>query len=410
MDKSIAGEVIALRRYFHRRPELSWHEKNTQKKITEVLDSLDIPWVAAAGTGVIATIEGKGAGKEALTADGESAGQRAEEGPGAGRKIIGIRADMDALPVTELSGCEFASENEGVSHACGHDCHIAILLGTAMRLAQMRNELPVTVRLIFQPSEEFVEDSGARYIAKEELVKSCDRLIGLHIWSKIEAGYASLRYGAVTAATDTFDIEITGKGGHGGMPHQAIDPLAAGVTFVNEVNRVVSREIHPLEPHVISVTAFNAGTTWNVVPDNAHLKGTARAFSPEVRDAIPVALERLAKGVGEATRTEITVDYHFGPPPTVNDDAAVKTGLTAAARVFGEDRVIPFEPQMIGEDFAVYPNEKCFMLLGGGFAEEQKRWPQHSPYFAIDERALALGVDYFVEYVKTYAEETRRAE
>ena len=380
MDTDFEKELIGLRRYFHRHPELSWKEYGTQKKIEEVLQSLNIPFTEAAGTGVIATIRGK-------KSDG---------------RVIGIRADIDALPVQELSGCDYASEEEGKSHACGHDCHIAILLGTAMRLAAMRDELPVTVRLIFQPSEEFVEDSGAKYIAREELVKSCDRLIGLHIWSKIEAGYASLRYGAVTTATDTFDIEIKGTGGHGAMPHQAVDPLAAGITYVSEINRAFSRELPPLDPHVISITAFHAGTTWNVIPDSAHLMGTARTFDSEVRKSFPLLLERVARGVGEATRTKIEVSYHYGPPPTVNDDEAVKTGLLAAGKVFGEDRVIPFEPQMIGEDFACYENEKCFLFLGGGLADEKNRYPQHSPYFVIDERALALGVEYFVQYVLIY--------
>ena len=379
-ENAFLARLRELRRYFHRHPELSWQEPGTQKKIIQVLEELGIPYVKACRTGVIATIKGK------KSTD----------------RVIGIRADIDALPVEELSGCAYSSENPGVSHACGHDCHITILLGTAMKLAAMKDELTVTVRLIFQPSEEYIQDSGAVYMAREELVRSCDRLIGLHIWSKIAYGYASLRYGAVTAATDTFDIAISGKGGHGGMPHQAVDPLAAGVELVSSINRVVSREIPPLEPHVISVTSFQAGTASNIIPDKAHLKGTVRCFSREVRAAIPPALERLAAGIGEATRTDIQVDYHFGPPPTINDDPAVETSLRAAKKVFGEERILPFEPQMIGEDFAEYTNEKCFMLLGGGFAEEDRRYPQHSPYFTIDERALLLGVAYFVEYVKEY--------
>ncbi len=376
-------KLIALRRHFHRHPELSWQEKDTQAFIMRELDGLGIPYTAAAGTGVIAEIRGKCSGD----------------------RVLGIRADMDALPVAEQTGCAFASENAGVSHACGHDCHTAILLGTAMRLAEIKDELKVTVRLIFQPAEECIERYGAKEMAKEKAVQECGRLIGLHIWSKIEAGFASLRYGAVTAATDTFDIEIRGKGGHGAMPHQTIDPLAAGVQMVNEIYRAAAREIHPLEPHVISVTSFVSGTAWNVIPDQAVLKGTARCFSEEVRKQFPELLERTARGVGASTRTEITSAYHYGPRPTVNDRPAVETGLKAAEQVFGKDHLLEWEPQMIGEDFACYPNEKCFLFLGGGFADPEKQYPQHSPYFEIDEQALKLGVEYFLAYVRAFEEE-----
>ena len=189
------------------------------------------------------------------------------------------------------------------------------------------------------------------------------------------------------------------------MPHQAADLVAAGVHLVDEIYRANSREIHPLLPHVISVTAFLAGTTHNVIPDSAVIMGTARAFDRKIREGYPKILDRLAKGVGEATRTDISVAYNYGPPPTENDAAAVETGLRAAGKVFGKDHLIEFEPQMIGEDFACYRNEKCFLFLGGGLAEEEKRYPQHSPYFEIDEKALELGVRYFLEYVREYSDE-----
>ena len=379
----IQEELVALRRHFHEHPERSWKEFETQKYIMEYLGKLGIPCVKACKSGVIATIKG----------------------PHSSDKIIGIRADIDALPITELGTEAYKSQNEGTMHACGHDTHITILLGTAKILAGMKDQLKVTVRLLFQPAEEFIEDSGAYYMKEEPLVKECDRLIALHIWSKIPAGCASLRYGPVMSTADTFDIYVEGKGGHGALPHQTIDPIVAGSEFVTALQTVVSREVNPLEPAVLSVTSFQSGTTSNVIPGEAHLSGTARTFNKELREAYPHILERVAQGVGTATRAAIRTEYHFGPPPMINDDACVDTGRRACAKVFDKDKIIDWELQMGGEDFAKYYNPKCLLLLGGGFADEAKRYPQHSPYFDIDEKALGLGVQYFVQYVLEWEKE-----
>ncbi|MCD2435712.1 amidohydrolase [Acidaminococcus sp. NSJ-142] len=379
----IQEELVALRRHFHEHPERSWKEFETQKYIMEYLEKLGIPYVKACKSGVIATIKG----------------------PHSSDKIIGIRADIDALPITELGTEAYKSQNEGTMHACGHDTHITILLGTAKILAGMKDQLKVTVRLLFQPAEEFIEDSGAYYMKEEPLVKECDRLIALHIWSKIPVGCVSLRYGPVMSAADTFDIYVEGKGGHGALPHQTIDPIVAGSEFVTTLQTVVSREVNPLEPAVLSVTTFQSGTTSNVIPGEAHLSGTARTFNKELREDYPHILERVAQGVGTATRAAIRTEYHFGPPPMINDDACVDTGRRACAKVFDKDKIIDWELQMGGEDFAKYYNPKCLLLLGGGFDDEAKRYPQHSPYFDIDEKALGLGVRYFVQYVLEWEKE-----
>ena len=381
--KKLKDELVELRRYFHAHPERSWEEVNTQKKIMEYLEKLGIPCQKSSETGVIATIKG----------------------PHSSEKILGIRADIDALPVTEQVNCAWKSEKEGTMHACGHDTHITMLLGAAKLLKQMEEELTITVRLLFQPAEECIERSGASLMKEDPAVLACDRLIAMHIWSKIPAGYASLRYGPVMSATDTFDIYVKGKGGHGALPHQTIDPIVAASELVLSVQRVVARELNPLEPSVISITAFQSGTTSNVIPADAHLMGTARTFNTEIRDHYPETLRRIAAGVGEATRTEISVDYHFGPPPMVNDAVCVDTGRRAAETVFGKDHLTDWELQMSGEDFAKYPQEKCLLLLGGGWPEEERRFPQHSPFFDIDERVLSLGVEYFVEYVQEYEKE-----
>ena len=365
--KKIQNELVELRRYFHEHPELPWEEFNTQKKIMEYLDELGIPYQESSKTGVIATIKG----------------------PHSSDKILGIRADIDALPITEQAACEWKSQNEGKMHACGHDTHITMLLGAAKLLKQMEDELTITVRLLFQPAEECIENSGAALMKDDPALLECDRLIAMHIWSKIPAGYASLRYGPVMSAADTFDIYVKGKGGHGALPHQTVDPVVAASEFVLSMQRVVARELNPLEASVISITAFNSGTTSNVIPAEAHLMGTARTFTPATRDQYPEIIKRVAAGVGEATRTEIEVD----------------TGRRAAETVFGKDHLTDWELQMGGEDFAKYPQEKCLLLLGGGWPEEERQFPQHSPFFDIDESALSLGVEYFVEYVQEYQKE-----
>lgn len=383
MTLELEDELVSMRRHFHMYPEVSWDEYNTQKEIMRCLDQIGVPYIKAVKTGVIATIKGK---------------QSSD-------KTIGIRADIDALPVEELSGVKFQSKNKGCMHACGHDTHITILLGTAKILAKIKDELTVTVKLIFQPAEEFIEDSGAAYMKNEAEVLECDRLIALHIWSKIEAGYASLRYGPVMSAADTFDIHIKGKGGHGALPYQTIDPITAGCELVEAIQRLVSREISALEPAVISITSFNSGTTSNVIPGTAHLMGTARTFDDDLRNAYPQMLKRVAQGVAKSTRTSIEVDYHMGPPPMINSDECVDTGRKSGEKVFGKDHLIEHELQMGGEDFAKYENPKCLLLLGGGWPKESRQYPQHSPYFDINESVLKLGVEYFVQYVLEYQEE-----
>jgi len=382
----LAAELTALRRYFHAHPEQSWQEVHTQQKIREYLDRQGIPNVPSTKTGVIATLKGK---KSSDT-------------------VLGIRADIDALPITEESDPGYKSQCPGTMHACGHDTHIAILLGTAKILAAHRDELPLTVRLIFQPAEEYIADSGAFHMKDDPLVQECSRIIALHIQGEVPYGQANLQSGPIMAASDTFDVYVQGQGGHGAHPEKTIDPIAAGVAFYNSVQTLVSREIRALDAAVIGITAFQSGTTSNVIPDTAHLMGTCRTFTPALREQFPVQLQRVADGIGTATRTKIRVDYHFGTPVMVNDEAVTATGLEAAAAIFGRENVITQEPRMGGEDFAKYAAPKAMLCLGGGFVDGRQRYPQHSPYFDIDERALPLGVAWFLEYIRRYGKELEK--
>ena len=379
----IEEELIELRRWFHIDPELSWDEYNTRKKVEEKLDEAGVPYVEGAKTGLIGIIKG-------ANADG---------------RIIGLRADMDALPVTELADVCYKSVNDGVMHACGHDTHTAMLAMAGKILAAHKDELKCEVRLIFQPAEEYIADSGAAYMKDEPLVKECDSIIGLHSFGAMDGGYICVGDDAIMASADTFDIEIQGKGAHGASPHDGVDPIAAGVEFCNAVNRVLAREIDTQKPAVISVTAFNSGTTSNVVPGTAHLMGTCRALDAGVRDSFEPTLNRLAKAIGEETRTEITVDYHYGCPVTINDPKETALARKAAIATVGEEKVLVPPKAMGSEDFSKYLAPKAFAYLGVGVADKEKRYPQHNPHFIIDEQYLKYGVEFYVRCALCYSEE-----
>lgn len=371
--------VINLRRYFHENPELSWEEVNTSKRIRKELEEMNIPYELVKDIGVIGHIKGKGEGKR-----------------------LGIRADIDALPVKEETGLSFASKNEGVMHACGHDAHISILLGAAKILNELKDEFKGEILIIFQPAEEYIQDSGAKYLSQVPEIKSLDRIIGLHIWGDIDSGSASLNEGPIMASADTFDIYIKGISGHGASPHKSIDPIIAGSMVVNALQTIVSRENDPLEPQVISVTAFNSGNSKNVIPETAHLEGTTRSFNNDLRSKYKSEMQRVLEGVAITTRAEIKLDYHDGTPATVNEKESTEMGIEVAKEVFKDGFIEDYPQLMGGEDFAKYllniPG--CFLLLGG--AGKKGKIAQHNEKFDIDEDALKLGVEYFVKYAIKY--------
>ena len=395
--EEIKKEVIRLRRHFHAHPELSWKETETQKAIMEYLTSLGLICRPVGGTGVITEIRGRQCAVQ--NAEGEEVFPHVS-----GEKILGIRADIDALPVQEETGLSFASQNEGVSHACGHDTHIAMALAAASVLNNMKDDLRIPIRFIFQPAEETPGNSGGDLICDDPFILACTRMIAIHTWSKIPAGQAGICTGPVMASTDTFEAHIQGKGGHGAVPQEAVDPVPAAAEFIQAVQRIVSRETDPFTSNVVTIGSVHAGTTWNVIPDCADIMGTTRSYDPAIAASFPARLRRIADGVALATGTEITVSYHKGPGPVINDGEAVKTAKRAAAPVFGEENIIEWR-QMVGEDFACYKAPKCLMFLGGGLPDEALRWPQHSPHYIIDENVLIKGVEYFVRYAFEYAAE-----
>ncbi|MDO5726118.1 MAG: M20 family metallopeptidase [Tissierellia bacterium] len=372
--------IVKMRRYFHENPELSWEEVNTQKKLKEELESMGLEPEIVAKTGLIAVINPE------------------KDGP-----CLAIRADIDALPVTEENNLEFASKNTGVMHACGHDSHMAMLLGAAKSMVNMKDKLGKVV-LLFQPAEEFIKDSGAAHVVKEGALekKGVDRIISIHIWNQIESGKATISPGPLMASADTFKLVIKGKGGHGAQPHTTIDPIPIGALIVENFQHLISRVKSPMNPQVLSVTAFNAGNTENVIPDNAVLLGTCRAFDNDLRDRFPQMMEKVIKGICEANGADYEFTFYKGTPATINEEESAILGNKIAKDIMGEENVLELPPQMVGEDFAKYLVEipGCMMLLGG--KSQVCNTPHHSATFMIEEDNMKTGAEYFVRYALEY--------
>lgn len=387
-------ELIQLRRYFHAHPELSWKEWNTQKKIIEVLEKEGISYICPYETAVIAFVSGskKEASQNEIPHNPQATLVKNK------KKILGIRADIDALPLQEKNNCAFTSETDGVMHACGHDAHTAILLSTAVLANRHKEDFALDFRFIFQPAEEEIANSGSGYLKDLPAVKECDRMIGLHVFTAFAPGLASLPIGPVMASADTFSVTIKGKGTHAAHPEHGIDPISAGVSFCQALERVKARELSSVQPSVISVTSFEAKSNFNIIPESALLKGTCRAADSALREEFPNILKRVAEGVSLESRAEITVEYAPGPPVTINDEEVVRTGKKAIEKVFPKEKILTLPFITGGEDFAKYENPKAFLILGIGKEDEALRCPQHSPYFQIEESVMKYGVAYFLEY------------
>ena len=368
--------MVEMRRYFHENPEPSTEEYNTSAKIKEELDKMGISYVSAAGTGVIGTIQG---GK-----------------PG---KTVALRADMDALQVKECTGFPFASKKEGLMHACGHDGHIASLLGAAKILNEIKDEIQGTVKLFFQPAEETAW--GAKKMIEEGALEGVDGVFGIHIWADIELGKISVEAGPRMASTDLFRIKVTGKGGHGSLPHQGVDAVVAGSAIVMNLQSIVSREISPLETAVVSVGQIKSGSKFNVIAPEAFMDGTTRAFSAEVRGKFHEMIDRIAKNTAAAYRAEAVTEYEYLVPVTINDERCSKIAEEAVRETFGEEALTTF-PKITGsEDFSYFSNEREGVLCFVGTGTENY-YPHHHPKFSVDERALPIAASMYAAYAVNY--------
>ena len=368
--------IFNLRRYFHENPELSWQEINTTKRIAEELDKLNIPYKLLPKTGLIATLEGN---KK--------------------KPIIGLRGDIDALPVNEKRECEFKSKFEGKMHACGHDSHIAMLLGAAKILSENRSKLDCTIRFIFQPAEEVIQ--GAKTLLDEKEVMECDNLMAIHIFPYLPVGTISVEEGPRFTSADTIKIKVKGKGGHGSMPHQTVDPIIAAAHLITNIQTIASREINPNETCVVSICTVHAGTLSNIIPNDIELTGTVRTFNPEVREKLPKIIERIIKNTCSTFRADYEYEFIFGTPATINEKESSKRAERAVKKILGEKGLVKYEKTPGGEDFAWLLEKIPGYLAFVGCKNEEKDfiYPLHHEKFGIDEEGMINGAALFVQYV-----------
>lgn len=368
------SRLTELRHHFHSNPELSWQEIETTRKIAEILKELGFENIKT----------GFGGTESGLTADLNSH----KEGP-----MVALRADIDALPLSEENDIPYRSTREGVMHACGHDAHTTMLLGAAKILAEIKDELPGKVRLIFQPAEEHGIKSGAETMINEGVLEGVDGIIGLHIWSSVPSGKIGFRNGPIMASADIWEISVKGKGGHGSMPHKAIDPTIAAATVITTMQTVVSREIDPQDTAVLSLGQINSGSAPNIIPESATLKGNIRTTSRETRAAIPEKMDRIMKGICDAMRCDGNLNFTNIYPVTVNDEGLTDLARNIAFEMWGEDKIQKAPLLMGSEDFSYY-GEKVpgtFFLLGCGNEEKGTNNQHHSPRFNIDDDVLPSG-------------------
>ena len=361
------GEKISiLRRDIHREPELGFDTEKTARKVLDALEGLPLEIeTGVAQNGLVATLAGEG------------------EGP-----TVGLRADMDALPITEETGLAFASEVEGKMHACGHDAHTSMLVGAAHALSGMRERLNGTVKFIFQPAEE--GGGGGRVMVEEGVAGGLDSIFALHLWPGLPFGTVATKAGPIMAAADAFEMEVRGTGGHGAMPHLSSDAIVVAAHVVTALQTVVSREVDPVEPAVLTVGEIGAGTAFNIIPETARLGGTVRTLNEDLRRRMPERIEAVARGVAGGMRADAHLDYTFSYPVTRNDADAANRALGVAGDLFGEEAVQELaNPSMGAEDFAYFLEKVPGAFVWLGVGEDVPGL--HTPQFAFDEEILPRG-------------------
>ena len=362
--------IIQLRRDLHRIPETAYTEKKTSAYIANYLNNLKLEVkTGIARYGVVGLMK------------------TGRPGP-----TLMIRADMDALPLKENTGLAFASEHEGAMHACGHDAHMAMVLGAATVFNTLKDEISGNIKFLFQPAEE--GPGGAEPMIKAGVMESpkVDYSIGCHVWPDIPEGTIGVRPGPFMAAMDRFDIKIKGKGGHGAMPHLSVDALEVGTQVVNALQRIVSRQMDPLEPTVVTIGTFHAGTAFNIIPPEAEMSGTTRTFNPDIWNSWEARIAKVVRGVCDSMGCDFELKFSKGYPVTINDAPMAEIVRGCAAKVVGEDRVVVPRKTLGGEDFAYYlqRSQGCYFALGVG---RDGAVPVHNPAFDFNEDVMLLGME-----------------
>lgn len=375
MGAAIESDIIALRRRFHHHPELSGKEQWTSDELCAQLDDLGVSYERVAGTGVVATI----------------AGTAPALAPGGRRSCVALRADIDALPVTEQTGASYASECPGVMHACGHDCHMAMMLGAARLLNEMRDELHGEVRVLFQPAEEI--SIGSTMMMEAGALDGVDAIFGAHIWSELDAGLISCEPGQRMAHTDWFRIDIEGVSAHGSMPHKGVDAIVVGAEMVTALQILVSRDVSPFEPVVVTVGEFHGGEARNIMAGSAYLTGTVRTWSDRLRAEVPDRLERIVGKIARAFNAEARFTFEQGNAGLANDPVCAELARQSVVEVLGEEAVGSYEGTLSGEDFSEYLRRVpgVFVFVGCRNPEVGAEHPQHSCYYEVDESVLVKG-------------------
>jgi amidohydrolase len=371
--EAIGPELVSLRRELHAHPELAFQERRTAARVAEILAESGLEIRTGVGkTGVVASLPGP-----------------------QGRTVL-LRADMDGLPIAEQSDAPYVSRHHGVMHACGHDGHVA-MAASAARLLARRSGRTGTVRFLFQPAEE--GEGGAQAVIGDGVLEGVDVVLGLHLWNELPVGTLGVKAGPLMAAVDRLRILVRGRGGHGAIPHRAADPIVAAAHVVTALQTVVSREVPPVEPAVVTIGAIRGGEAFNVIPDEVTLLGTIRTFDPALRRSMPERVARIARGVAEGLGCRAEVDVVQGNPAVHNDSRVADLARRVAARVVGEDRVVVPTPTMGGEDMALYFEQVpgCFVFVGSANAERGLDRPHHSPSFDFDETALLVGCEFLVQ-------------
>ena len=370
----IKDELIKIRRDLHEHPELGFEEVRTSKTIKDFLKANGIPYIEVAKTGVCGIIKG--------TKEGNN-------------KTIALRGDIDALPINDMKTCEFKSKIEGKMHACGHDAHTTILMGTGKLLNEHKDKFSGTVKLLFEPAEETT--GGATPMITEGVLENpkVDCILGLHVDEETECGTIKIKKGVVNAASNPFSIKITGQGGHGASPHTTVDPIVIASHIVIALQTIVSREIAPVNPIVITVGTLHSGTAQNIIPGEATLSGMIRTMTKEDRAFAIKRLTEVVEGIATMSRAKAEIKVEESYPCLYNNDEFVDLISNSANEILGKDNVLEQKaPKMGVESFAYFANERpsAFYFLGSGNKEKKTTEPAHSNLFNIDEECLTIGV------------------
>lgn len=399
LGKRFADDIVSWRRHFHRHPEVGCEEVETSDYLCKVLDEMGIEYRRVQGmrpegargesdtfigTGIIATIRGTAPG--AYDEDGNPA------------KRVALRTDIDALPITEKTDFDFISENDGCMHACGHDCHMAMMLGAVRILNEMREALKGEVRIIFQPAEEI--SLGARDMIAAGAIEGVDAIYGAHIWSEVDAGTFSAQAGRRMASTDWFKVQVKGVSAHGSMPHKGVDAIVVAAEMVTSLQVLVSRDVSPFEPVVVTVGEICGGKARNIIADSAYISGTVRTWTDKTRAEVPDRLERICGKVAHAFGAQIEFEYEAGNPGLSNDAACTQVARDAVDKLFGQEALAEYEGTLAGEDFSEYLRfiPGVFVFVGTRNPEVDAVYPQHSCHYTIDESVLARGSQVAVQW------------